>query len=196
MTHDLGLSFAVWVNILYRFSMMLFVGVATVCYALLLGKITGKKQPQGVILFGAFLILGSIYKLWGFANYEYYRFMFQSLPDQVIFIRYCMSVLLRLVGVIVATGILLLNDVFRKFFVVLCVLTLCFLYWKHPFFVFEHISRLTEERFFGKPVTGELTYPLRPWISLIFNYFVDIVFCGSALYYFTRPKVKEQFHSS
>ena len=194
MTHDLNIGLAVWLNIFFRLGIMMLISVAVISYALLLGKNTDKGQPQGVILFGVFLILGSVYKLWGFLNYDYYRFMFQPLSDSIIFARYFGSVALRLVGLIVATGILLLNDVFRKSFIVLCVLTLCSLYWKHPFFVFENISGYTEQQFFQSAVTGELTYPLRPWISLIFNYIIDIVFCGSALFYFTRPKVKERFH--
>lgn len=173
---------------------MILISVAVISYALLLGKNTKKGQPRGVFLFGVFLILGSIYKLWGFMDYDYYRFMFQPLGERVIYVRYAGSVILRFIGLIVATGVLLLNDVFRKFFIALCVLTLCTLYFKHPFSVFETISRYTEQQFFQKAVTGELTYPLRPWISMIFSYAVDIIFCGSALFYFTRPKVKEQFH--
>lgn len=194
MIHDLDISLAVWLNVFNRLVIVLSIGVAAVFYALLLGKNTDKKQPKGVILFGVFLILGSVYKLWGLLDYDYYRFMFWPLSDQVVFVRYFGSVLLRLVGLLVATGVLLLNDFFRKFFIVLCVLTLCVLYFKHPFFVFENISRYTEQQFFHRAVTGELTYPLRPWISMIVNYAIDIVFCGSALFYFTRPNVRKQFH--
>lgn len=195
MTHDLNAGLAVWFNIFWRLFIMMLIAVAVSVYALLLERNTGKRQPAGIVLFGVFLILGSIYKLWGFLNYDYYRFMFQQLPsEQIIFMRYLGSVTLRLVGLIVATGILLLNDFFRKSFIILCVLTLCTLYWKHPFFVFENIARHTEEQFFHKTVTGELAYPLQPWITMIFNYLVDILFCGSALFYFTQPKIKEYFH--
>jgi hypothetical protein len=196
MTHELSTGLVVWHNIFSRLVIMLLINVVVVSYALLLGKIgknTGKGRPQGATLFGVFLILGSIYKLWGFLGYEYYLLSFQPLPELAIFVRYIGSVTLRILGLIVATGVLLLRDVFRKFFMVLCVLTLCTLYWKHPLFVFENIARHTEQLFLGKSVSGELAYPLHPWISLIFNYSVDIIFCVSALFYFTRPKVKEQF---
>ena len=194
MTHELNMVLTVWLNVFSRLVIMMLISVAVIAYALLLGKNTKKGQPQGVILFGVFLILGSIYKLWGFMDYDYYRFMFQPLSEKAIYIRYIGSVTLRFVGLIVATGVLLLNDVFRKYFIALCVLTLGMLYFKHPFSVFENISRYTEQQFFQRAVTGELTYPLRPWISLIFSYAVDIIFYGSALVYLTRPKVKEQFH--
>jgi hypothetical protein len=173
---------------------MMVISAVVTFYALFLGKNTNRKQPRGVVLFGVFLILGSIYKLWGFLNYDYYRFMFQQLPDSVILMRYVGSVALRLAGIIVATGLLLLNDMFRKVFMIMCTLTLCTLYWKHPFFVFENISRYTQQMFFVGAGTGELIDPMRPWIVMIFNYVIDIIFCGSALFYFTRLQVKEQFH--
>ena len=194
MTHDISLNLAVWINILSRLGIMLSVSAIVIFYALLLGKNTKKERPLGVILFGVFLIVGSMYKLWGFLNYDYYRLMFQPLSEQMIFMRYLVSVALRLSGLVIATGILLLNNTSRKAFIVLSISMLCLLYWKHPFFVFENISRYTEQQFFPEPVTGELTYPWRPWVSLIFNYAVDIVFYGSALFYFTRSKIKEQFH--
>ena len=194
MTHDLSTGLIVWFNIFSRLVIMMLISVVVISYALLLGKNTGKGRPQGVMLFGVFLILGSIYKLWGFLSYDYYVLSFQPLPEQVIFARYIGSVGLRVLGLIIATGVLLLKDIFRKSFIVLCALTLCALYWKHPFFVFENIAQHTEQLFSHTTVTGELAYPLYPWISLLFNYTVDIVFCASALFYFTRPKVKEQFH--
>ncbi|MCK5081711.1 MAG: hypothetical protein KAR31_02290 [Candidatus Omnitrophica bacterium] len=194
MTHDVNIGLAVWLNVFFRLVIMMLISMAVISYALLLGKNTEKRQPQGVLLFGVFLILGSIYKLWGFLNYDYYQFMFQQLSEEIVFMRYFGSVMLRIVGLIVATGVLLLNDISRKILIVLCVGTLFSLYWKHPFFVFENISRYTEQQFFQEAVIGELTYPAHPWISLIFNYIVDIVFCGSALFYFTRPKVRAQFH--
>ncbi|MBN1869897.1 MAG: hypothetical protein JW847_04900 [Candidatus Omnitrophica bacterium] len=194
MAHDLDVSLSVWASIFSRLATMMFISAAVILYAVLLGAADRKTRPTGVLLFAILLTIGSIYKLWGFLNFDYYRFMFQPLPDQMIIMRYCGSVALRLAGLVIATGVLLLNDLFRKLFIALCVLTLCFIYWKHPLFVFENISRHTEQLFFHKEVAGPLTYPLHCWITLIFNCTVDIVFCGSALYYFTRPKVKEHFH--
>ena len=60
-------------------------------------------------------------------------------------------------------------------------------------YVFENIARLSEQMILRKEAGGELTNSLYPWISLAFHYAIDILFSGTALYYFTRSKVKEQF---
>jgi len=193
MAHDTNVGPAVWPDIFFRLIIMTVISIAVICFALLLGKTIQKTRPRGVIVFGVLLIVGSIYKLWGFLSYDYYRFMFQQLPESIILVRYCSSIMLRLAGLTAATGVLLLKDGFRKFFVLLCLFTLCSIYWKHPFYVFENISRHTERQFFNTTTVEELTYPLHPWISLIFHYAVDIIFSGSALFYFTRPKIKEKF---
>lgn len=193
MAHDSSIGLVVWSDIFLRLAIMMVISAVVICFAFILGRSIKKARPRGVVIFGVLLILGSIYKLWGFLDYDYYRFMFQQLPEKVILARYFSSVTLRLAGLIAATGVLLLKDGFRKFLLLLCLFTLCSIYWKHPFYVFENISRYTEQQFLNKAGAGELTYPLHPWISLIFNYAVDIIFFGSALYYFTRSKIKEQF---
>ena len=194
MTHNLNVSLTVWNAIISRLATMLMVASVAVFYALFLGVAVKKKRPSGVTLLGVLLILGSIYKLWGFLNYEYYRMMFAQLSEKAILLRHFGSVALRLLGLIIATGILLLNNLSRKLFITVSVLTLIFLYFKHPFFVFDNISRHTEQLFFHKTVVTELTYPWRPWVSLVFNYAMDIIFSCSAIYYLTRPQVKEHFH--
>ena len=194
MTYDMIMSLAVWANIIFRLGIMIAVGSIVARCISILEKRDGQKRPRGLCIFCVLLIVGSLDKLWGFLNYEYYRFMFQQFSEQAILLRYIGSIALRLVGLSIATGVILLKDRFRKALLILCLYTLCSLYWKHPFFVFENIARYTEQLFLNKMGFGELTYPAYPWISLIFHYMIDIVFSGSALYYFTRPKVKEHFN--
>jgi len=194
MAHDSSIELAVWSNIFFRLGTMTLIGGFDICFAIILGKRLNRSRPRGVVIFSVLLILGSVYKLWGFLSYDYYRFMFQQLSEEMIRFRYFVSILSRFAALIIATGVLLLKNVFRKLLLLSSLLTLCFIYWKHPFFVFENISRLTEQQFLNKAVVEELTHPWHPWVSLIFNYLVDIVFSGSAIYYFTRPNVKKQFN--
>lgn len=182
-----------WSNLLFRFSSMIILGSIIASLAGILEKKDGQKRSFGFKVFCALLVVGLVYKLWGLWNYNYYRFMFQPLAEQMIFMRYCASITLRLVGLIIVTGVLLLKDTFRKALLLYCFFTLCFLYFKHPYYVFENIARYTEQVFLNKIIVTELTHPSYPWISLIFNYTIDIVFSGAMLYYFTRPKVREQF---
>ncbi len=194
MVDGVNMGVAVWASVLYRLSIMMLVGVATFCLALMLGKRLDRERPRGVVVFGVLLIMGSFYKLWGLSNYEYYQFMFQQLSEKTIFVRYILSFALRFVGVMAATGVLVLKDGYRKLFMLLCLGTICLIWCKHPIFVFENISKLTDQQFLNKAVGEELTHSSRHWISLIFNYTVDIIFAGSALYYFSRPNVKKQFN--
>ena len=195
MTDDVNFGIVIWSDIFFRLAVMMMAGAAVIGFSLVLGRCISKSRPRGVITFGVLLILGSIYKLWGFLNFEYYQLMFQSLPEEMILVRYCLSILLRLAGLIIGCGLLVLHNRSRQFFLLLCCLTLCLLYFKHPFFVFENISRNIEQEFLNAPAGQALTYPLYPWISLCFNYAVDIIFAGAALIYFTRPHVKKQFQS-
>ena len=193
MVRDYFIGMAVWSGIVIRLLIMALLGVVVYCIVYILEQKDGRKRLWGITLFGSLLIVGSIYKLWGFRSYEYYQFMFQQLSEESIFVRYLGSIMLRIFAIIVAAGVLLLKESCRKLFVLLCVFTLCILYWKHPFYVFENIARLSEQMILRKEAGGELTNSLYPWISLAFHYAIDILFSGTALYYFTRSKVKEQF---
>ena len=194
MTYDPIINLSVWSDTFFRLGIMMMIGSAVAYFADILEKRDGRKRPRGVVIFCTLLILASIYKLWGFLNYGYYRFMFQQLTEQTIFARYCVSVTLRLAGLVIAVGVLFLKDNFRKLFLLLSLLTLCTLYWKHPFFVFENIAKYTEHLFLNKMDVRELTYPIYLWASIIFHYMVEIIFSGSALYYFTRTEIKERFN--
>jgi hypothetical protein len=194
MTYDEMLNLSFWLDMIVRLGLLMVLASFLASLVVLLERRDGRKRPRGIIIFCVLLMLGSLYKLWGLWNYDYYRMMFQQLTEQEIFLRYCISVLLRLVGLVIAVGVLLLKNVFRKALLLLCSLTLCLLYWKHPFYVFENIAHFNGQLFFDKMIAAELSRPIYLWISLIFYYILDIVFAVSMLYYFTRQRIKELFN--
>lgn len=168
-------------------------------------------QPRGIYIFGLLLILGSLIKLFGFLRYDYYVFMFQQLPAENVGDRYIVSIAYRLVGLITAGGLLLRKEWARQLFLTLCIFTLVTLYWKHPYRVFQNISiyqeytaginvlpagTVTESSF---PIYPEdlgayqLKNPSIPRITQILHSLIDLVFCGGAVYYFTRPRVRGAF---
>ncbi len=193
MTYDELINISFWVNMGFRLGIAMLLTSFLISLVTILEKIDGRKRPLGVKIFSVLLIMGSLYKLWGFWSYGYYRFMFQPLTEEAIFLRYCLSVGLRLAGLIIAVGVLFLKNIFRKTLLLLSFSTLCLLYWKHPFFVFENIARYNEQFFLNRIIVTELVYPAYPWISLIFNYAIDIGFSLAILRYFTRPQIKEHF---
>ncbi len=175
----------------------------------MLRSITG--QPRGIVIFGLLLILGSLYKLSGFLRYDYYVFMFQQLPAGGVGDRYIISIAYRIVGLITAGGLLLRKEWARQLFLTLCIFTLATLYWKHPYAVFENIAiyqeysaginalppgTVTESSYPIYPVERgayALRRPLIPRLAQILHSLIDLVFCGWAVYYFTRPGVCAAF---
>lgn len=167
--------------------------------------------PRGIAVFGLLLILGTLYKLFGFLRYDYYIFMFQQLPVGSINDRYIISIAYRVVGLITAGGLLLRCEWARQLFICLCVFTLLTLYWKHPRDVFHNIAIYQEYTSginalpagtvieMAYPIYPEdlgnyrLQRPLIPFWSRVVHSLVDLVFCGSAVYYFTRRHVGAAF---
>ncbi|MBZ0166783.1 MAG: hypothetical protein K8I00_08240 [Candidatus Omnitrophica bacterium] len=175
----------------------------------MLRSITG--HPRGITIFALLLIAGSLYKLSGFINYDYYVFMFQQLPTGQVNDRYILSLATRGVGLITAGGLLARREWARQLFLCLCVFTLITLYWKHPYRVFENIAIYQEwlqglndfpagtNVTFAFPLYPEslqgygLKNPLIPRLSWIVHSLIDLVFCASAVCYFTRARVVEMF---
>lgn len=167
--------------------------------------------PRGIAVFGLLLILGSLYKLFGFIRYDYYVFMFQQLPVGTINDRYIISIAYRVVGLITAGGLLLRREWARQLFICLCVFTLVTLYWKHPYAVFHNIA-IYQEYTAGindlpRGTITDTIYPLYPEdlgqyrlqrptiprVSRILHSLIDLIFCGSAVFYFTRPRIGALF---
>lgn len=171
------------------------------------------SQAIGVKIFGILMIVGALYKLFGFLNFDYYRFMFQQLPPHLIYIRYIFSVIFRIMEVVTGIGLLSFKKIFRIIALGICILSLCTIYWKHPLFVFKNIAIYTEYKqnlnvlpsgtTFDRSAypmyslnanTHTLRYSSFPLVSLIFYSAIDIIFFSTMIFYFTRPKVIAQFH--
>ena len=155
------------------------------------------REKAVITLIAALFVAGAGYKLVGLANYRYYAFMFQPLPEVVIELRYTASIVLRMVTLVMAVGLMRRVEFYRRLAVGLVVLNFLALFWKHPYRVFFNIAVLAER---GYPdlfpvVTGHeaLAYPYFPWISLVFHTFIDVAFGSFVLYAFTRPSIKKEF---
>ena len=157
-----------------------------------------KIKPLSVNqILGVWLIFGVLYKLSGLLDYKYYQFMFQDLPENTIAARYCLSIALRLVGLVTGIGLILNLDFYRRTAIWLAVINLLTLYWKHPYEVFYHIAVYAEKGFpQAYPVVGPfeiLAHPYFPWISLMFYSTIDIIFSSLLISFLTRPDVIAKF---
>jgi len=178
--------------LVFRWGRTFVIAVLALLLALGIERASGKKRSRGVTIFAVLLIVGSIHKLIGLSDYNYYVLMFQHLPSDLIITRYTFSIALRILGFSIAMGILMLNEFSRKVIVILSFCTILTIYWKHPLQVFTnlavHVGQNTPS-FEG--VT--LLNPVFPIVAMIFYSIWDIMFSCSMIYFFTRPNVKKQF---
>lgn len=154
-----------------------------------------KKRSIGVTIFGILFILGSLFQMLGLKVADY-KFMFQPLPEKIILIRYFISVAVLILGVITGIGLLRLKNIFRKMALFLGFFTLYTYILESPFFVFKNMPEYVEQQFISIASTGaipeSIIYAIL-WTSIIVSLVIDFGFAGGLIYFFTRPKVKEQF---
>lgn len=158
------------------------------------------KRLRGVAVFGTILIIVSVLQIIIFiGRKDDYMVFFQPLPERIILLRYALSLLFRITCLAAGIGILFLKETWRKILLFLGFFTIATIYWKHPISVFKkfipHSREILQAKGLDRDVQ-ELALSIVPWMQLIFNYAVEIVFWGCLIYYFTRPQVKEQFRKS
>jgi len=156
------------------------------------------KKPFNIFVFAILLILSSLIWFAAYMNYHVYRITFQWLSEESARARYLLSVINRALVLVSGVGILCLKDIFRKIGLVLCVLTICVLPWKHPYLVFKNLAEnITQQVLNTMPpesiAVSESISTISLLVSMIIVYAVDIVFALAFIYYFTRPKVKNYF---
>ena len=96
-----------------------------------------KKYFWGINILGTMLLLSSF--LWMFLPYldfQKYRTIFSHLTYNAALLRYVLSIFGRTVGFIAGAGILWRNNICRKIGIILCTVTICTIYIKHPYILF------------------------------------------------------------
>ena len=147
-----------------------------------------------IILVCLWSILGSIKGGWEVSEDVIKRF--QPLPNIVIVPLFYMEKMLPLIGLIAAIGILFLKDIFRKgilftsaFNVILYILESPLLFRNIPNTINEQFTRISS-------TNSDISQPVFFSIALMIVIAYVIIDCGfsvGVIYFFTRPKVKEQF---
>ena len=99
-----------------------------------------KKRSKGVTIFGILIIVGSLYQVLGL-RFSDYRFLFQPLPEGVIMLRFSISAILLILGIITGIGLLGLKNIFRKIALFLGFYAIFTNLFEAPFFTFRHLPR-------------------------------------------------------
>ena len=160
-----------------------------------------KKFPIGIMLFSIYFIVDSLIQLYVkliMPNYYFwYSWLFQPLPEHIIFLRYLLSIIFRIFELILGIGLLSRSETFRKLALFIGWFTIIIVYWKHPFDVLVkhmHIVIKTICQVSGFNESTLLPFVrLMAWISFGCLYALDIGVSVLTIYYFTRPYIREQF---
>ncbi|MFH1692597.1 MAG: hypothetical protein ABIC68_08580 [Candidatus Omnitrophota bacterium] len=127
---------------------------------------------------------------------DWYWHNFSYLSPSLLLVRYLFSWAQRILGLVVAIGILRLKNSFRWLAIAMGCFTVLTLYWKHPYQAFLiHAQYLDQQLGFIFAQLGhpEISFAKLTVPALIMHCVLDIIFWGSSIYYLTRPSVKKHF---
>ena len=152
-----------------------------------------RKRSRGVTILGYLLIFSSLGAMITLVSFNHYKYLFHHLPEEVMLVRYFISWTLRIVGRISGIGILRLSDICRKIAIAIFCITIMGVCVKNSYACFSNLIRLLDQL----PIAGALGGPgifssvIRP--AVITSRILDIIFSVCFIYFFTRPRVREQF---
>lgn len=155
-----------------------------------------RKRSLGVIVLGILSILGAAIQLLS-GKFGDYKVFFQPLPEKIILAHYFLIKILLVLGIISGIGILLLKNTFRKIAVFLSFCTIFNYLVEGPFFIFRNVPKYIDSLSLNiasqtKSVSLSFISSLL-WNYTIIAWIIDFSFAILIIYFFTRPKVKEQF---
>jgi len=153
-----------------------------------------KARPIGIVIVAILLIITSLIQLIiELSRAKLYIAQLYPLPLNLIFLRYFITVLLRVVGLSCGIGILLFSNLFRKLLILLSFSTIFTIYWKHPFFIFEKMYWQVHAMYLRAQIPEPADLWVKTWIAWLIVSLIDIIFASAIIFYFTRPKIKELF---
>ena len=153
---------------------------------------------MGITVFGVIIVVTSLLQLNTLVRWAYYQWLFNLLPEDVLRLRYFISITLRVLGLASGIGILLHKDLFRKIAIGISVFTVATIYWKHPLYMVSKHARvvigwLSRSNCCSAGLSQPPLIKIIEWSSLISLCAVDIGFALWLVYYFTRPRIKAYF---
>ena len=151
-------------------------------------------RSRGVTIFGCLLILGCLYQMGVLfsAGYGHYSYLNQEYPPEIIFIRWIVSWVIRITGLIAGIGILKLKDVCRKFAILSSFFTVVTVHLKHSYPAYAlHMKYLDAST--GVGAHSSVSFVSLTWPALIAQRCVSVIFGVLLIYFFTHPEVRKQF---
>lgn len=155
------------------------------------------RRSLGINIFGiAIIVGGSLWFLLPYARFPYYQSVFNYLPGSVILARYALSLSRRCLEIVLGLGLLRRKNIFRKIslgFFTIMLLATC---WVHPYRLVA--MKVESNRKIASILSQDpdKRITVQGFINIVYAVIVipHMGFAAIFLYYFTRPKVREQFH--
>ncbi|MCB9747973.1 MAG: hypothetical protein H6755_06150 [Candidatus Omnitrophica bacterium] len=155
-----------------------------------------KHQPLiGISIFVILIVFDSLINIGHLINVSKFRENLVSFSNFEIFMRYLWAWMIRLGWIVGGIGILSHKEIFRKTLVIVSVLSIVSVYWKFSYVLIEPIAQpfYTNLAAAQSTLSARLSLEQFTWIVIFILYFIDTVFAGGVLIYFSRDKVKNQF---
>ncbi|MBZ0165992.1 MAG: hypothetical protein K8I00_04230 [Candidatus Omnitrophica bacterium] len=151
-----------------------------------------KKKLAGVTIFSVLVLMSSLMHMGKLIeDTDVYFKTYAYLPGWLTTTRYCFSWFQRVLGISAAILALLYKEIGRKLLLLIGVFTITTVYWKHPYVAVERFVYDMQGRY---PVEAQAfsleSIALAATISLCF---LDVLFQGILIFYFTRDGVKKAF---
>lgn len=158
-----------------------------------------KIIPWAIYLVGLALIIDTLLELtYSVLNYDSYQFMFRWLSPQMIFLRYCISVIWRCVFILALAGVCLRMDIFRKWLIALTWAGVVVLFWKHPYQaiinanIYAHSNPSYFSVVFQVPWSSQHYYPYF-LMAMLQLWIIDLAKAILILKFFSYPRVRQFF---
>ena len=157
------------------------------------------SRSRAVTIFGVLFIIGSTFDL-GILRYDRYRFLLQDVSEGWVNLRYAISWMHRLAELATGIGILWRVEVARKSAILIGVLTLVTIPWRHPVAAFEHAVRHhgLEVTFLDwlqsvEPHRAAELYVLSLRVAsiVVSTFYAGFALCAVA--FFAHPAIRQEF---
>ena len=172
--------------------------------------IPSDRDRTVLVLLGFGYIFTSLTQMTALGDYKHYQYLFEQYSSASISLRFFISWMVRIAGLIFGVGLLCKKEIFRKLALGLAAGTMAVAYWKHPYEAFtrhiqyldEHMSSNFVGAVFSPKMGAELMSIFSPdnfsepdFVHLcVYTIVAWEIFCAAVvIFVLTRPKIKALF---
>lgn len=162
-------------------------------YAVVLVSILAIKRsiiyPIGILLLSTYIITNCLFDLKTLLNFSNYHFALRYISHHDILIRYIFSIALRVLLIVLAIGLLNLNNTSRKLLIATSWLQIVTIYLKHPLSLFTTMYAHYQEVAVAHKIILHDSY--MPYVFFFGFCLFDMIVLWSIIEYFQCSTIKK-----